>query len=64
MSQVEFVAIMWEVFREWRVEVVRREGETAKAARERLAALVADSSMKLTVGMNRPQDAVLRFVKR
>ena len=64
MSQVEFVAVMWVIFSKWIVEVVRREGVTAEAARERLVALVADSSLKLTVEMNRPQDAVLRFVKR
>ena len=64
MAQVEFVSVIREIFSQWRVEVVQRAGETAAAARKRLAAVVADSSPKLTLQVNRPQDVVLRWVKR
>jgi len=64
MAQVEFVAVMRAIFSQWKVEVAERDGETQEDARKRLARTVADSSPKLTIQMVRPQDAVLRWVKR
>ncbi|TVY49350.1 putative cytochrome P450, partial [Lachnellula occidentalis] len=43
MSQVEFLATMWEIFCGWRIEIVQREGETVEDARKRAGALVEDS---------------------
>lgn len=64
MSQVEFVGVLYEIFRNWRVEIVRREGETEEDARRRLAEILQDSSPKLTLQVNRPQDVVFRYVAR
>jgi len=64
MAQVEFVAVIRAIFSQWKVEVMERKGESQEDARKRLARTVADSSPKLTMQMVRPQDAVLRWVKR
>ena len=64
MAQVEFVAVIKAIFSEWKVEVAERDGESQEGARRRLARTVADSAPKLTMQMVRPQDAILRWVKR
>jgi cytochrome P450 len=64
MAQVEFVAVIQAMFSKWKVEVAQKAGETKDAARERLAEIVADSSPKLTLQVNRPQDVALRWTKR
>jgi len=64
MSQVEFVSVFCEIVRGWHVEAVERAGETGEQARERLREVMVDSSPRITLQMNRPRDAVLRFVKR
>ncbi|KAF7869848.1 hypothetical protein EAF04_004632 [Stromatinia cepivora] len=64
MSQVEFVGVLYEIFRKWKVEIVRRDGETEEDARRRLMEILEDSSPKLTLQVNRPQDVVFRYVAR
>lgn len=64
MSQVEFVSVFCEIIRDWRVEAVEDAGESQEQARERLKAVILDSAPRITLQMNRPRDAVLRFVKR
>ena len=64
MSQVEFVAVFMIMFRRFRVEVVRSDGETADGATKRVLASTEDSQSRLTLQMNNPKEVVLRFVKR
>ncbi|KIH93320.1 hypothetical protein SPBR_04167 [Sporothrix brasiliensis 5110] len=66
MSQVEFVAVMATLL--WRCSVrpvVRTaDGETPADARARLLALTEDSQPRLTLQMNRPDEAELQWVER
>jgi len=64
MSQVEFVAVIKEIFGKWKVEVVQREGETIEAARERVQLLVTHSVQRLTLQVKNPEDVVLKWLKR
>lgn len=64
MAQVEFVAVFSTIVKDYRIELVREIGEDMKQANARLAKTIADSQPKLTLGMNKPQDIVLKFVKR
>ncbi|QSZ28553.1 hypothetical protein DSL72_003051 [Monilinia vaccinii-corymbosi] len=64
MSQVEFVGVLYVIFRNWKIEIVRREGETDEGARKRLMGILEDSSPKLTLQVNRPQDVLFRWVDR
>lgn len=64
MAQVEFVAVMREIFSKWRVEAVGRPGDTPEMARQRLQAVVDDSQPKFTLQVRRPKDVVLRWVRR
>ena len=73
MSQVEFVSVFMSVFRDWRVELVRREvndgkgetrTETKEEATRRVEDVLADSQSRLTLQMNRPRDVEVRFVRR
>lgn len=64
MAQVEFVSVMRAIFTAWRVEAVPYDNESMEAARQRLATVIADSSPRLTMQMNKPKDVVLRWIKR
>ena len=64
MSQVEFVAVMATIFREYRVSPMVSEGETMEMAKERLEAVMYDSQPRITMQMNRPQDAKLKWARR
>ncbi|KAF2097735.1 cytochrome P450 [Rhizodiscina lignyota] len=64
MAQVEFTSVVYSVFSKYRVEPVLKEGESEGDARKRLAAVMDDSQPKLTLQMNRPRDAVLKWTKR
>lgn len=64
MAQVEFVAVFSTILKDYRVELVRKTGESLAQAKSRLMDVINDSQPKLTVSMNRPQDVLLRFVKR
>lgn len=64
-SQVEFVGVMVALFRSWRVEPVRREGESEGMARSRVARLVEkECGMVLLLQLLHPEKAVLRWVRR
>ncbi|KAF1982728.1 cytochrome P450 monooxygenase-like protein [Aulographum hederae CBS 113979] len=63
-SQVEFVAVMATVFRKWRIEVVRKGGESAEMARERALEIVKDSQTAVTLTIKRPQEVAFRLVGR
>jgi cytochrome P450 len=64
MSQVEFVSVFATVFRRYRVEVVRRDGEGIEEMKRRVRGIMADSQSRLTLQMNRPKEIEVRFVKR
>ncbi|KAH7323164.1 putative cytochrome P450 [Stachybotrys elegans] len=64
-SQVEFVATMASLFRDWRVDPVAFEGETIEAARERVLHLIkTDSAMVLLLQMLHPEKAPLAWRRR
>ncbi|MCJ1310156.1 hypothetical protein MMC25_003817 [Agyrium rufum] len=64
MAQVEFIAVMREIFSTWRVEAAKKEGETIEMARERLAKVVEDSQPKITLQVKKPKDVLLKWVRR
>ena len=64
MSQVEFVAVVAEACRTYRVELVKREGEGAEECRRRYEGLVRDSQPVVTLQMKRPREVRLRWVRR
>lgn len=64
MAQVEFVSVISAIFREWRVEPARHKNESTEDARHRLGQTMADSRHGLTMQLARPQDAVLKWIKR
>jgi len=64
MAQVEFIAVIRSIFSKWRVEPAQLEGETKERARERLRSVVADSSPRVTMQLVKPQDAIVRWLKR
>ncbi|GAW20478.1 hypothetical protein ANO14919_099840 [Xylariales sp. No.14919] len=64
-SQVEFVATIASLFRDWRVDPVVFEGETVEAARERVLDLIkTDSAMVLLTQMLHPERAPLVWSRR
>ncbi|KUI71949.1 Cytochrome P450 4ae1 [Cytospora mali] len=64
-SQVEFVAVMASLFRDWRVKPVMAEGETAEAARKRvLDQIETDSAPVLLLQMLHPERCPLVWEKR
>ncbi|KAI0427612.1 cytochrome P450 [Xylaria sp. FL1042] len=64
-SQVEFVATIASLFRDWRVNPVTIEGETIELARERVLDLIkTDSAMVLLQQMLHPERAPLTWSKR
>ncbi|KAH8781212.1 cytochrome P450 [Diaporthe sp. PMI_573] len=64
-SQVEFVAVMSSLFRDWRVRPVLIDGETAEAARKRvLHQIETDSAPVLLLQMLHPERCPLVWEKR
>lgn len=64
-SQVEFVATMASIFRDWRVDPVIFDGETIEGARKRVLNLIeTDSAMVLLIQMLHPEKAPLVWSKR
>ncbi|CRG89906.1 Cytochrome P450 4Z1 [Talaromyces islandicus] len=64
-SQVEFVATIASIFRDWRVDPVVFEGETIEGARKRVLELIEnDSAMVLLIQMLHPERAPLIWSKR
>lgn len=64
MAQVEFLAIIYTLFKDYRVEASLLDGETVEQARDRLRSVMLDSSPKLTLQMNKPKDAILTWTRR
>ena len=65
-AQVELVAILAVLFREWRVEPVPEHGETLEQAKDRAwkASLVVDHQGHMLHEMVEPEKVGLRWVKR
>lgn len=64
MAQVEFVAVIATLFRSCTVEVVCQPGESVEEARQRLVKAMQESQPRLTLQIEKPDDIVLRWVKR
>ncbi|KAJ4334183.1 hypothetical protein N0V87_007024 [Didymella glomerata] len=64
-SQVEFAGIMVELLREWKVEVVRREGESEEDAKERVGKCLREEKyFNVSAHLRRPEECAVRFVRR
>lgn len=63
MSQVEFVAVITTVFREWKVEAAQQVGHLQADARRRLSVVVADTLPKLGMQMVIPGESGVEMVK-
>jgi hypothetical protein len=64
MAQVEFLAVIFTLFGKYKVEAVPKDGESLVDAQERLQNVTADSFPRLTLQMNNPKDAVMRWTPR
>ena len=66
MAQVEFVAVIFTIFKDWKVRptVFEERGETEEMAKQRLQDVLKDSQPAVTLQMNRPRDAVLTWTRR
>ncbi|KAF2731034.1 putative cytochrome P450 [Polyplosphaeria fusca] len=63
-SQVEFVALVAEILRGFRVEVVRGEGESEEEGRRRVLECLDDRFFNISAHLRRPEGARIRFVRR
>jgi hypothetical protein len=63
-SQVEFVAVISTLLKDYRLKPLARGGETEAEASSTLLAVVEDSFNVITPKMRRPEDAGVVFVKR
>ncbi|KAK2756986.1 hypothetical protein FQN54_004954 [Arachnomyces sp. PD_36] len=63
-SQVEFVGAVAQVLSEYRVEILRQDGESETAARSRLMGVLDEKFFNVSAHLRRPEDAGIRFVRR
>ena len=63
-SQVEFVAVVSCLLKDYRVRPVVMAGESESDATERLMRVVEDSDMALAVTMNHPERLRVRWEKK
>lgn len=63
-SQVEVLAVVSSLLREYRIEVVPEGLETEEQARKRCLAVIEDSETQITLQMRRPDSVWIRLVKR
>ena len=63
-SQVEFVAIVAHIMSEYRVEMLRADGESEEGARSRLMGVLEGKYFNISTHLKRPEDAGVRFVRR
>jgi hypothetical protein len=64
MSQVEFVTVISTLFGRLRVEPAEQKGRGLEEAREYFKELMEDSTTRLTLQMNRPEEFKLRWLER
>lgn len=63
-AQVEFVATMAALFRDFRVQPITREGETLDKARQRVLEVVRDSNVELLLQMRDPDSVAVAWSRR
>ncbi|KAF2252133.1 putative cytochrome P450 [Trematosphaeria pertusa] len=63
-SQVEFVALIAQIMSEWKIDVLRLEGEDEQVARGRLMGVLKEKYFNISTHLKRPEDAGVRFVRR
>ncbi|KAF7197265.1 Cytochrome P450 monooxygenase [Pseudocercospora fuligena] len=63
-SQVEFVGLMADILKSWRVETVRKEGESEEMAREKLLSVLDEKYFHVSCHLKRPGMGEVRFVRR
>ena len=63
-AQVEFVAVIARLFRDWKVRPRLLEGETEEAARERVMGVVENSKVTITLQMQRSESVGLVWSRR
>lgn len=63
-SQVEVLAVISSILRDYRIEVVPEGLETEEQARKRCLAVIEDAETQITLQMRRPDTVWLRAVKR
>ena len=64
MAQVEFTAVMYEIFQRCKVHPIARAGESKDQARERLLAEMKDSAPRISLQMNHPEEVQLQWTRR
>lgn len=64
MSQVEFVTVISTLFGRLRVEPVGANGQSLEDAKEHFKELMEDSTTRLTLQINRPEEFKLRWLAR
>ena len=63
-AQVEFVATMAALFRNYRAEPIALRGETLDAARERVLGVVKNSNVELLLQMQNPDSVSVKWSRR
>lgn len=63
-SQVEFVAATAHVLSEYRLEILKHNGESEAAARARMMGVLDEKFFNVSPHLRRPGDAGVRFVRR
>ena len=63
-SQVEFVAVIAVLFRQYSVKPAVLEGESEDDAKRRVLATVEDSQVKVTLQMRQPKSVALVWTRR
>lgn len=63
-AQVEVLAVISSILRDYRIEVVPEGLETEEQARKRCLAVIEDAETQITLQMRRPDTVWLRAVKR
>lgn len=63
-AQVEFVATMAALFRNYRAEPIALGGETPDAARKRVLEVVKDSNVELLLQMQNPESVSVKWSRR
>lgn len=64
MAQVVFVGVIREIFAHCIVAAVKMPYETSEMVRKRLEAIADDSQPRTTLQIRKPNDVVLRRVKK
>jgi cytochrome P450 len=64
MAQVEFLSVIWTIFKEYRVCATQLDGVNLEQAQHRLRDIVLQSEPRVTLQMKKPEDAVMTWSRR